>query len=108
MSNTIRRKNAYIDPHQRSWLQDTVSRKSKYGGEYWVRVEYKGKAKKKAMAEYHSDHFPRCFIGNTNKWFRRNDHRKFRMVAQTAICNFIKDPDYEIILRAVPRVDYWD
>jgi hypothetical protein len=108
MSNTLRRKNAYIDHYQRSWLLDTEWRKSKYGGEYQVRVEYKGKARKKAMAEYHSDHFPRCFVGNTPRSYRNIEHRKIRTACKTEIANFYKNEEYEVLARATPKWDYWD
>jgi hypothetical protein len=109
MSRTIRRKNAI--KHYwgfESWLHDTEWRQSKYGGEYQVRVKCGGKELKRRLAKLHSDHYPKCNIGNTPWSYRNVDHRRHRVKIRTAIANYLHNPEYVIMIRAQPKWDYWD
>lgn len=105
MSKTIRRKNSH---RVKQWLKDTIFYISKYGGEYQKHFQVEGKERKKRLAEFHSDHYPRSNIGNTPWSFRNVDHRRHRMRMRTALANYWKDAEYVILLPNNPRWDYWD
>jgi len=109
MSRTFRRKNAVkLNPWFDMWMENSEWRQSKYGGKYYVRVKCEGKEFKRRLAEFHSDRFARCHIGNTPWVYRNVDHRRHRVKARTALANYRHNSEYVIMLRAQPRWDYWD
>lgn len=109
MSRTIRRKNIHkYNSHHKSWFEDTIWLKSKYGGEYQIRVKCKGKELKRRLAEFNSDHYLNARIGNTPWSYRNVDHRRHRVKIRTAIANYRHNEEYVIMVRAQPKWDYWD
>jgi hypothetical protein len=109
MSKTIRRKQAIkYDPYNQGWFKDTIWLRSKYGGRYQYDIKCDEKELKKRVAKYHSDHFFKCNIGNTPRYFRRNEHRTHRMNVKEEFAKYFKNNEYEIQIRANPRWDWWD
>jgi hypothetical protein len=111
LSRTIRRKNGYNLETHGSWktgLWDCVWFDSKYGGRFLEYVRYEGKELTKRIAFYHSDCYRDdryCEIYPHHS--RQTQHKIHRARVRHELARYIKDNDYEVMVRKNPHLNYW-
>lgn len=108
MSRTIRRKNEYNRNDNRC-VRNWEKRVSKYGGNYYVRIYYEGKEKRKGLARYHSDAYVRGDRCNLYKHASRQlQHKINRARIRHELVLYMKNAEHEVIVRKDPHLHYWN
>lgn len=105
MARTFRRKQKEIAANDRFWWCSALV---KVGASYqWIPFAINSAAYKKGAARYHSD------AGTYAKdpgpsWFRNlTAQRPHRYDAQRQIKKYMRDPQYEVIVRHKPKLEYY-
>jgi hypothetical protein len=103
MSKTVRRK-SYV-PY---WVKTKHVRVAPY---QYARVPLEGKELEKSLAKHHSD---AGYVTNSAsgrgcpKWFRRDQQKQYRAECSQELHKFRMNNDYEVMIVAHPKLDYWD
>lgn len=96
MSNTVRRKKGY-----KGWGFGTVWAEDSSMG----RVKASPEEVRKQLIRLQMDRSMHC---GPSPWFKRREHKVYKMIVKTEIANFWKNPEYEIQVQNRKKVDYWD
>jgi len=111
MSRTKRRTN--IRPPQ--WIThdyDFVWRDLGDGYQWreWSHIPLEGKELAKSLSKFHGDHGYALYAcgSGPGKLFLRQEQKKYRAQAKQELFNFIKNPDYEVMILDNPKLPYWD
>jgi hypothetical protein len=101
MSRTIRRKD-YIP----FWVKGEWQG-SRFTGEPKVFVLYEGEQAKKELVRYHSDAGCPSRSG-PHKWFRNSEQQIYRAKSKAELVKYLRNPEYEVMILANPKLPYWD
>lgn len=108
MSRTYRRKSGEEPWWLLSEWVNCFTPSGNYSHVVRIKTDPKSKEVIKEMAKYHSDSFHKKSWQWPGWAIAEFIQRPYRRKAKREILKFLDDPDYEVILRPVPRKGYWD
>lgn len=112
MSRTVRRKQGYGWSYgNRSLWRDILSEHVRIPGTWCyvdVPIDPHSKEGKKRIARFHSDADYHRSNRGPGWWINEFVQVPYRQDSRRQIQKWMKDEDYEIIIRDKPKRDYWD
>lgn len=114
MSRTIRRKNWNYSndrwvTHDHKYIWRDLG--NGYQGREYAWIPKSEKEVKKEIALRRSDAGYTTCSGcgrGPGKWFRQNEQQTYRTQARNELVKYQKDPNYEVMILANPKLPYWD